>query len=321
MANAFLKPEVIVAQALGLLQREIVLPALFHTYTLNDFKGAKNDTINIPVRARLDAREIAMRATGSAREITSDELSESSRPVRLTKIAYSAVDITDEELTLDIKSFGEQVLTPQARAIAEAFEGYLHTEIQGGTYVDDLNSVEWDTSTTSAYKMALKARRILNEANAPLPGRFLLVGPGAEEAILGDEKFREYSSDGLGQSALRDAQIGRLAQFNVVTSNLVAEDEMYALTPEAFVMGNVAPAVPGGAAFGQAMRHEDVSLRWVRDYAANVMTDRSVLSTFVGTAEIDDGVQPDTVGGTANANAGDPYNARAVKITLTDGSV
>lgn len=326
MTNSFLKPEVIVSTALGLLQREIVLPALVSSYTEDSFRFAKDDTISVPIRATLTANANNLRATGENRKVVSKSLSESSTAVTLTKHVYSAVDITDEELTLDISSFGEQVLTPQIRAVAEQLEAYIYAEIAGGTYVDGVNNFTWNSQSTTAYATAVRIRRALNEANAPVPNRVLLVGPGAEEAILTDDRFMPSDNgDGLGSSALRDAVIGKLAGFTVVISNLLSSTEMYGLTREAFVLGNVAPVVPDGVVFGRAMRHEDFSMRWIRDYDATYVTDRSVVSSYVGTAEVADGVVPATqLDGTAidtsnnKPDVGDSYNARAVKVTISN---
>jgi hypothetical protein len=328
MANAFLKPEVIVGTALGLLQREIVLPSLVNSYTINDFRFAKNDTISVPIRAKLTARENVLRATGGGRTITSDSLSESSTSVKLTQHVYSAVDITDEELTLDISSFGEQVLTPQIRSVAEKLETHIYNQISTSAYVPGVNDFTWATSTTNAYAAALMVRDALNRASAPNVNRVLLVGPGAEMAILADDKFTPSDNgDGFGASALREATIGRIAGFTVVRSNLLDNDEMYGLTREAFVLGNVAPVVPDGVVFGRSMSHEGFSMRWIRDYDASVVTDRSVVSSYVGTAEVRDGKVPatqwdgDALTGTnpdttATWAAGDSYNARAVRVTV-----
>ena len=73
MANSFLKPEVIAATSLGLLQREVVLPRLVWNDAVSDFAGAKNDTVSIRVPARLEAREYGWRNNRSS-DIVLDEL-------------------------------------------------------------------------------------------------------------------------------------------------------------------------------------------------------------------------------------------------------
>jgi hypothetical protein len=118
VANAFLKAEKIVSQGLGLLQRELILPRLVTRYGVADFAGAKNDTINIRIPSLLAGREYEWRTRTAP--ITVDELDETSIPIELNKHVYSAVGITDEELTLDITSWGDQVARPQIRDVEEA---------------------------------------------------------------------------------------------------------------------------------------------------------------------------------------------------------
>ena len=98
MAQAFLKAERIVAQGLGLLQRELILPRLVQRYGDADFVGAKNDTVTIRIPSILRGREYEWRTRNLPIEI--DELEEFSVDVSLDTHIYSAVQITDEELTL-----------------------------------------------------------------------------------------------------------------------------------------------------------------------------------------------------------------------------
>ena len=57
MPNTFLKPETIARTGLGLLRRELILPRLVTRLGIEDFRGAKNDTVNVRVPARLAARD------------------------------------------------------------------------------------------------------------------------------------------------------------------------------------------------------------------------------------------------------------------------
>lgn len=318
--HSFLKPEKIVATALGLLEREIVLTALVNRYTEADFKGVKNDTINIPIRARLAAREINLRATGSGRNLTSDDLSEGSTPLRLTKNAYSSVFVTDEELTLDIENFAYKVLEPQVRAVAEKLETYIMAEIAAGAYVKDLNSIEWDVSAEDAFAKFVKCRTVLTKANVLSGRRVALVGPGALESVLTDSKLQPGPNPtGLGESALREATIGRLAGFDLFESVLVPDNKVYIVTPDSFLMGNVAPVVPDSVKFGARMTNEDFSMRWIKDYDSATTQERSLVNSYIGTAEVADGVVPASwtaPSGYTDYAVGDPYNARAIEITL-----
>lgn len=116
MANTFIKAQQIVDAAALLLQREIVLPRLVWTQPSADFVGALDDTVTLRVPAVLDARSRVLRSTTA---LVADELTETSVPVALDTHVYQLLNITDEQLTLDIRDFASQVLAPQMRAVAE----------------------------------------------------------------------------------------------------------------------------------------------------------------------------------------------------------
>lgn len=315
MANSFLKAETIASQGLGLLQRELVLPSLVQRFGPTDFLGAKNDTINIRILSLLAGREYEWRTRSAP--IVVDELEETTISVALNKHPYSAVGVTDEELTLDIVSWGEQVARPQVRAVAERFEGYIATEMAvAANYAHTVAYQQGDPDSDtdkSFYRAALAARKFLNDENVPAEGRVLLVGSDVEQAALLSPhliKANEAGSD----SALRDAIIGRIAGFTVVSSNSVAPDFAVAMHPTAFALGNVAPVVPAGASAGATISDGGLNMRWIRDYDSDYLRDRSVYSAFAGVASVKD--QRITAQG---ATFGDltGKNARAVLIDFT----
>src|SRR5687767_4752387 len=129
MANTFLKSEKILRSALSLLQREIVLPRLVWRFGKPDYDGAKDDTITVRVPAVLTARDYEWRTRNNA--IVMDDLTETGVDVTLDTHPYSAVAVTDEQLTLDIVNFGTQVLQPQVRAVGERLENLIATTLGG----------------------------------------------------------------------------------------------------------------------------------------------------------------------------------------------
>ncbi|MER7905381.1 P22 phage major capsid protein family protein [Streptomyces sp. NPDC095614] len=302
MANVFLKPEVITATSLGLLQREVMLPRLVWSDAISDFAGAKNDTVSIRVPARLEAREYGWRNNRSS-EIVLDELAETKIDVTLNHDIYSAVAVTDEQLTLDIRDFGTQVLAPQTYAIARAVEDLLVSTIEGATYATTVTIDE-----DNPFKAAVAARTALNKAEVPRDGRVLLVGADVEAAMLNSELLKRVDESG-SDGALREATIGRYAGFTVVGSNAIDPGTAYAFVRSAFIFAMRAPVIPAGVSFGQSMSDQGIAMRWIRDYDPMRLRDRSVLNTFVGSAVVRDNT----------AAAGDPENlelVRAVKLEL-----
>ena len=158
MANTFVKGTKIAGQGLGILEREIVLPGLVWRNAGGDFSGAAGDTISIRVPARTTARTRTLRgARGTASEgngiITMDDLTETKVDVTLDTAVYSAVPVTDEELTLDIADFGAQIAEPQVRAVAEGIENAVAAEMTGATYATTIT-----LDTANPYDSLVDAR-------------------------------------------------------------------------------------------------------------------------------------------------------------------
>lgn len=296
MANTFLKPEVINRTALTLLQREIILPRLVWRFGQSDFRGAKDDTITLRLPAVLTARDYEWRTRNNA--IVIDDLTEIGVDVTLDTHPYSAVAITDEQLTLDIISFGEQVLQPQVRAVAERLENLIVTTL-GGAIVPADAELAHTIGTTDGYTTAVNARKILNMHNVPMAGRVLLLGANLEADFLSSDHLTLVDQSG-SDSALRDGTLGRILGFTIVTSNAIDPDIGYAFHATAIAFGNVAPVVPDGAVAGASETSNGLAMRWLRDYDPNYLRDRSVVSSFAGAASVED----------------DGENKRLVKINM-----
>jgi coat protein Gp5 len=304
MPNTFLKPSVIAAVALERLRRELVLPRLVTRMGLADFRGALNDTVNVRVPAVLAARDYEWRTRTAP--IVIDTIAETTVPVVLDKHPYSAVAVTDEELTLDIADFAAQVLEPQVIGVAEKLEAYMAATMAAVTYHANnlLTYTEQAVPATEArfYNALVDAREVLNNWKVPLTNRIAVIGSGMEAAALKEDAFRRVDESG-DNSALRAAQIGRVAGFDVFVTQSLPANMGYAFHKSAYIYANVAPEVPAGVSFGQSIAESGLAIRWIRDYDPNFLRDRSVLSAFAGSAAVADGAGPAVI--------------RAVRITGT----
>lgn len=309
MANSYLKATRIAAASLGLLEREIILPRLVWRDAGGDFAGAFGDTISIRVPSRTTARTRTFRgARPSASEgngvIVMDELQETKVDLTLDTAPYSAVAVTDEELTLDITNFGEQVLRPQVRAVGEAVENSIAAEMVGATYPTDHNLTMPTGSTDDPFDTIVDARVALNKANVPMSDRFLVVGADLEGVFLKSDHLNRVDASGT-DSALRNATIGRLAGFEaVIVSNALPSDVGFAFHRTAYVLSMRAPVVPDGATYGASQSFEGLAMRWIRDYDFRNVQDRSLIDTYIGTNIVADGpgvneVQTVSITGTA----------------------
>lgn len=286
MANAFLKPNVIINTVLGMLQNELVLPNYVWKDGLGDFSGKYNDTVTIRIPHPTIAHSRQLRAVGAARNMTASDLTETAVDVRLTDVVYNLIALTDEERELDVRSFGVDVLPRQVRAVSELLEYGTAYTIQQAPYQE-----VWQVAADQIWNGVIAARRQLNDAKVPRDGRVLLVGHAVEEALLLDDRFIRYDSAGeVGASRLIEARIGRLAGYDVVVVDTIPHGAAYLFHPTAFCMVSRAPGAPFSNAVATAatMSQNGVALRWLGDYDSTATTDRSLVDTWVGWKEISD---------------------------------
>lgn len=279
---AAIKPEVIVETSLALLEREAVLANLVWRDAAGDFRGAKDDTISIrlPAIARANKRDLR---SADARERT--KLFERKIDVTLDSDLQIDVPITDEELTLDIRNFMRDVIAPMLRGIARGYEDEVADLITGASYE---TTIDVDSSDDQGgYNALVDARVALNAYNVPLAGRVAVVGSNIEAAILKQPQLARADQAG-DASALREAQIGRLAGLDVVTAPSLPPDEGYVFHKTAFVLNTRAPFVPDGAPWGQSMSAGGFAIRVVQILDPTDIVNVVAADAWVGTAVVTD---------------------------------
>jgi hypothetical protein len=279
MANAFLKAEQVVRQALGVLEREIVLPTMVWRDAGGNFAGAKGDTISLRVPAYTQARTRVLRG---GTPITVDDLGETKVDVTLDTDVYKAVGISDEELTLDIMEFGEQVTRPVVGSVARGVEDAVAAEMSGATY-----EVTLEVDNTDPYDTLIDARKALNDARVPMSDRGLVVGSSIEARILKSDHLSHADQAG-SDTAFREAVIGRIAGFTAISAQGLAPDEGYAFHRSAYVLSMQAPIVPEGATWGESTAFAGLSMRLLRDYDFMNVRDRLLADVFIGTNHVKD---------------------------------
>jgi hypothetical protein len=212
-----------------------------------------------------------------------DELTETKVDVTLDTAVYSAVPVTDEELTLDLVDFGAQILEPQVRAVAEGVENAVAAEMTGATYAVNLTF-----DSTDPWKTLVDAHVALNKANIPRTDRVVVAGADVEAAILKSDHLARVDQSG-SDSALRRAEMGRLANFPVYVTNAIPSNLAFAFHKTAYVLGMRAPVKPDGVPYGASQSAHGLSMRWLRDYDFRNVQDRSLVDTYIGTNIVADG--------------------------------
>lgn len=117
----------------------------------------------------------------------------------------------------------EQWTTAAGRALGEDADAYIAAQaIAGGTNATaDLGgatALNADTDGTATFNAIRDLRKALNKAKVPMSQRFLALNAEAESNLLAsDAKLTSVDTSG-NPAGLRDAVLGRLLGFTIVTS-------------------------------------------------------------------------------------------------------
>lgn len=314
MANEFVKAEQVVAQMLGVLERDTVLAQFtWRDIAADRFKGAKDDTVTLKVPAYTSARTRVMRG---GTQIVVDELTETSVDVKLDTHVYKAIGVSDEEMALDITDFGEQITAPAMGSVVRKVDDLVGAEMASAS-----PEVEVTLDEDDPYLGLVDARLALNLHNVPASQRFLAVGSNVEGALLKSDRLSKFDTSGSSE-ALREALIGRIAGFTAVTAIGLDPDVAIAAHRSAFPLALVAPDVPAGASWGEKRTYRGLQLRTLRDYDPTGSTgpqDRLLTDTFMGVGTTLDRGTIDSDGRFVPSEDGEDAEIliRAVKLSLT----
>jgi hypothetical protein len=173
-------------------------------------------------------------------------------------------------------------------AVVERVEAKALTAIRNTTSIK--HTLEFGDDA-DPHLIAVEAKRLMDsEKVAPYSGRVFVVGNNIAAHFRASDRLSRYDSTGqTGTPALRDAIIGELSGSPVVEHNGLGPNEGFYMHGTSFVLGNASPDVPRGAVTGNSgISRRGVSVRWIQDYDANYLRDRSIVSTFIGVNEIRD---------------------------------
>lgn len=289
MAVIKAKQERIVPFFLELVQRQQFLSMLIMRYGGDNFRGALGDTITVRTGDRLTAKAREYTWRTRPEPIVLDDISgyEDGFPIKLDTHLYSATGLTDEHMTLDEIEFAREVLAPQAAAVGDELNARVLAAFRAANWK---RSFDVDAGT-DPHRVAVEANRLLSaDKVAPTSGRFFLIGTDVAADWLVSDRLSKYEWNGeVGTPAVRSATIGALSNTPVLVNSELAPDEAYLLHRQSFLVANMAPVVPTGAVAGRTgVNAGGFAARWIQDYDAAYLTDRSIVSTFAGINEIRD---------------------------------
>ena len=272
----------IASLSVPLLRRSLVLPNTVSRVTGGEFAGDNGDTISVRVRVPRSANTQATPGADVSGDFSS--INEVAVEISLAHL-FDGVNLTDEELSLELVDFAMQVTEPQVAAVATGAEDEL------AAAMNDVTADETDLTASNLEEYILDARQALSENDVPSGDRFCAVSPAAATLVLGLENIEQNIPASGDASALRDAVIGRYRGFTFVESNgLTGGDLGQSLVfyhRSGFAFANRAPVAPRGANESAALSDNGIGLRQIFQYAPGNLRDQSVISTFAGATEVD----------------------------------
>lgn len=195
MSNTFLTPKIIANEALMVLESQLTMANLVHRDYSKEFVKV-GDTITIRKPAKFVAKNFVGTTHGQ-------DITEGSVDVKMDRFRDITVNVTSKELTLDIKDFSAQVVTPALSAIAQAIDMDLLA-----VGVDKAGKTATVSSTPKLEDIA-GVGKALDMSKAPLQNRRLVLPAEIRYKYNTLDNFAKqcYAGD---SRALRDAEIGKV---------------------------------------------------------------------------------------------------------------
>lgn len=321
MANTIYNGEKVAAAALANIEASVVLAATVQKTSGAEFVGAAGHTVNIRRPSMLTGFEENIDWTAGQRlaggVIKTESLNEQVLPVVLDTHAYSAVDLSDAELSLSLTSYLSQVIVPQTDALVNRLERKVAAAL-ASLPGDSRGAVDISAAVAAGdYVKAAQLIRFrisflasdLTAKNIPVGGRFLVLGSQIAGFLMNDPNLTQVANAGT-DSALREAVIGKLYGFTLVQDNRVDPLTMYAYHPSVIQLVTHAPVVPESAK-GASQSSDGYAIRAIKDYNSSTASERSFLSAYVGATLVTDRVR--NADGSVNPT---PSVIRGLKVAI-----
>lgn len=195
MANTLLTPQIIANEALLVLQSNLVMANLVHRDYSNEFVKI-GDTVNV----RKPAKFVAKNFTG---QTSVQDITEGNVPVVMDRFRDVTVNVSSKEMTLDIKDFSEQVITPAIQAIAQSVDADLLA-----VGVSEAGRKATISATPKIEDIAGVGKE-LDIAKAPRQNRRLVMPPSILYKYNTLDNFAKVAYKGDSE-ALKDSEVGRV---------------------------------------------------------------------------------------------------------------
>ncbi len=225
--SGMLTPLVIAKEALIALENETVLAGLVYRGGSKEFQR---------VGATVNFRQPSVyTATVVSNTVNAATVAETSVAVVLNRLADVTLQVTSQDLSLEVVDFSEQFIQPALRAHAQLLDLY-----------GSLEAANWaghsTVTGTPAAADIVQLGAVLDAQKAPARDRRLVMGPITKAGYMVLEPFLYAEHRADGGRAMREAEMGRVLGFDCYM------DQNAAQTHTAGDMADLAGAMLGAGA-------------------------------------------------------------------------
>ncbi|MET7772426.1 P22 phage major capsid protein family protein [Nocardia sp. NPDC005366] len=295
MPNIFLTPDVLARRSLANLYELTVMLPLVYRDISSDFGPQKvGNTVNVKRPPRFEATTF-----DRERGIVIQDTTESKIPVVLDTIADVSVEVTSEELSLDIENFDEQILRPAMEAISQKVDRDLLA--LRAAITQQAGTDPYGTGTDLLWENPenlIEAGRLLDIQSVPAPGRRAVIGPTTKARWLG-KPLLLHADKSDSTAALRQGSIGQqIVGFDTFWSQNVGQPNPVprpgdpttevgvAFHATAFAFASAPMELPPGAEV-YTVQYKGLSMRVAMDYDIRHKTTVISVDTLYGVTCLD----------------------------------
>ena len=215
MSNTLLTTQQMVDASTVLLESRLIVAGALDHRTEEKFGAGTGKSVSVRTIASLQPAG-DLNEDGEAQP---EDLVETKVDVVLEKHFYKTVDLTAEDMTLNIEDFSSQILDPMINSLVTSIETYTNAKLAANA--GGKTGAGFTAPTTLAD--CARANRWFTDHKIIPQGRFAFIGSESEEAFIQLEAFTAATYGNDGPIALRDATIGKRLGMNFVVNPYAAE--------------------------------------------------------------------------------------------------
>ena len=171
------------------------------------------------VKVRSMGRPTIGTYTKNTTTIVPETLTDAQRSLLIDQAKYFAFELDDIDAAQSTGGELEESLTEAAYGLRDIADQFIAGKYTEAAVANQLGTVSVTTADL-AYTQIRKLSVVLDEANAPDEGRYVIVPPWYYGLLLENSKFVKVNESGTSDG-LRNGRVGDVLGFNVLKSNNV----------------------------------------------------------------------------------------------------